>query len=194
MGCLQQIITPANPCLNSTPCEQYTSSDCVLFNGTLSCVTGPNPTLTAALAQICSILQANQIMTVTVAISSAQILNSFTSPVTLLPAPGGGFQWNVISVQGYYTYSGTPYTAVSTIGILQGDIGNLLDLAAGTFTYLLTAANASSSFKDTLGNGAIASSNGSNFYNMPVQFYTQTANPQAGTGTLLLTITAIKTN
>lgn len=194
MGCLQQIITPANPCLTSTPCEQYTSSDCVRISGTLNCLTGVNPTLTSALTQICAALQTNAVTTVTVTISSAQILNSFTTPITLLPAPGVGYQWQVVSVQGYYNYSTAVYVSGggAGFGLTQGDISYLIDGGASNLNGILTTSTTTGQFKLRLG----AQPNGSNalsLYNQPVKFYSTTANPTVGGGSLILTITAIKT-
>lgn len=133
------------------------------------------------------------ITTVTVNVTSSQILNSFTSPVTLLPAPGNGLQWNVLSYQGYYTFGSSPYTATGFIGLMQGDVNNIIDGYLDIFNTILLNAPNSTQFKGAVGSNNY-SVNSISLYNQPVQFYSDTANPTGGDGSFSITIIAVLTS
>lgn len=116
-------------------------------------------------------------------ISSSQILNGFTTPVTLLPSLGSGLGYVPISVTWNYRFGGTPYTIGtagnltfgSNLGVFQVSPTGLIDQAASGFAYTY---NTFTPATGIAGNWSPAS----------WKFSIQTANPTVGNGTLLITV------
>lgn len=114
--------------------------------------------------------QATTLQTVKVSLSSAQILNSFTTPIELIAAPGAGKMVNLISVSFGATYNSATYATNTTGRIKIGAVSatNLsLAFAASGQTYLALLAT-------TIGD----------LENVNVNFSTDTGNPTAGDGTI----------
>ena len=116
-NCLQNIITPPNPCLNSTTCDRWYSSDCVKINGTLTCGSfGVNPVLTDVLQGFCSAFTTiiNELAdccttTVHVHLTSAQILALNTTPIQVIPAPPIGKHTQLLGAFATLTFNSIPY-------------------------------------------------------------------------------------
>lgn len=117
------------------------------------------------------------VQTVKVSLSSAQILNSFTTPVELIAAPGAGKVINPLSVLVSATYNTTQY-ATNTSGriILNDKVIADLDLTfAASGQYVTSVVIESDIVYDII--------------NQPITFDTQTGNPTAGDGTIDIHIT-----
>jgi hypothetical protein len=127
----------------------------------------------------------------TITLTSDQILNSNTSPVTLIDAPGAGKQINLLSVQGFYDYGTANYSGTdNSAGLIQGDTTYLLETTIGK---VLQSASSDSQFKDVLGNEN-GGNTGISLYNQPIQFYTQGSNPSDGDGSVTITLVYAITN
>jgi len=126
-------------------------------------------------------------------ISSTQILNSYTSPDTLIPAAGVGYSINIQSVRYYYAYNTAFYTVASVADIFEGDTINPL---SGTLNYLLKSFNTSQYGYEVIGiktenpqpASALFHSQSTSFDNKPVTFYSKSSNPTGGGGYLIVYI------
>jgi len=104
-------------------------------------------------------------------ISSSQILNSYTSPVTLIAAPGAGYFIHVINISSYYMYS-TAYVSSNLSGLFMGDTlhaSTAIDITDPTSNQFIL-------------NLPLSNVQSITFANKPLTFYTQTANPTTGHG------------
>lgn len=131
MGCLSQIITPANPCLNSVLCSQYYSSDCIKVKTPLACLTGSDISLTAALGQICTTLGSIPspdccLMTTKISLSRAEILALHTVPIVMLPAPGVGKLIVVLNIVGRTNFVTSPYNTNTALSLYMGTESSLI--------------------------------------------------------------------
>jgi hypothetical protein len=124
-------------------------------------------------------------------ISSTQILNSYTSPDTLIAAPGAGYSINVNAVRYYYAYNTAAYTIASTADIFEGDTINpisknlnttLKTAASPVYGYSTIGINPNSSPIGLPLNQAIS------FDNKPLRFYSRTSNPTGGSGYVIVYI------
>jgi hypothetical protein len=121
---------------------------------------------------------------VKVSLSSAQILNMFSSPVVLVPAPGAGYAIDVISIMVRFTYGTIAYSGNTNL-IIQSS--HLTPLAIGTNSVILpSSVNRMGAIVKNGISGVAA-----NQYqeNSAIQITTQTGNPSAGDGTLDVYIT-----
>lgn len=114
----------------------------------------------------------SEILSIAVDITSAEILASNTTPVTLIPAPAAGFFLDIISVTGKVSYGTTPY-ATNTTNLFQMGGTN----SAPFITTKLLTATTNSFFKlqpQTL--------TGSTHYKeqSPFEFLTNVGDPTAG--------------
>jgi len=117
------------------------------------------------------------IKTVKVSLSSAQILDSNTTLIELIAAPGAGKIIDIINIIQKNTYIANEYETNTDSIVFYGTA--LADV------YLLDLAFSSSGFF------AIAKANVSNsfdFENQPITFFTKAGNPTAGDGTIDLYI------
>lgn len=121
-NCLQNIITPLNPCAGSIPCKVFTDAACVKINGTLSCgAFGPNPSIDVVLASFCNAftligteitnLQSIQTFTTKVSLTALQIQNIGTTNIIAIPTPGAGKFIQVLSAVYFYNFVTTAYNA-----------------------------------------------------------------------------------
>lgn len=101
-------------------------------------------------------------------IPSAQVLTSFASPVQILPAPGAGYAWEVVSASGKLAFGTTPY-ATNTNLLLIIDTGTTGQIRSTGFL-----AAASTTFK------LLGPNEGDLIENKALMFMTQTGNPTAG--------------
>lgn len=116
--------------------------------------------------------------TTTVLLTPQQLLNSFTNPIVLIPAPPAGQQIHVVSGQIFYTFGTTAYNTSGT-GLFQG--GEYLD--DGSIGSIL------SNFPNQglkLGLGYDPASG--TLYNSAVTVYSPGANPTGGDGTLSISL------
>ena len=133
-------------------------------------------------------------------ISSAQILNCNSVYDTLLPPPGIGYQWNVISIQGNLNYitgggPGVAYTSCGQMGIYQGQGGAVINIDNNIFQ--ICGFNTPMMIKASPGGGGIIGTGGgggaSGFMNSPVFFGDMSGTPLLGNGFLTVTIIARRT-
>ena len=111
-------------------------------------------------------------------ISSTQILNSYTSPDTIIMGAGAGTTINVISVRYKYVYSTAPYTIPIICGLSQS--GQLFETESTNLLALTTNANAKS---------AVATSQSTiTFSNAPILYTSVSGDPTGGGGYLIVYI------
>lgn len=112
----------------------------------------------------------------TVNISSAQILNSHNSPITLIPAAGSGKFIQILNYSYIYTFGTTPYTIPTATGTVMGDslVFTSIDISQSTNTY------------SAVTNGT--SPQPTTFVNKPLRFFSLGSNPTNGDGRLQITI------
>jgi hypothetical protein len=118
------------------------------------------------------------VQTVKVSISSAEILNSFTTPIELIAAPGAGKMIQVLSFACNFTYNGITYATNTTAQLLQGST------LVRTFNLNFAASGqiyAAPSAPPLLVSSSLENEN--------ISFSTQTGNPTAGDGTFDIHIT-----
>ncbi len=133
MACCDNIIIPVNPCSGSIPCRRYTSTDCVIHNGTLACGTlGTNPKQTTVNAYFCSALLNLQ----------SQIDEIIDNPFpcytfTAFPFFEGGDEWENWG-SGYQNagYSNVQSCIVRLVGYIKAVDKNVL--AGGTISLIGT--------------------------------------------------------
>lgn len=118
------------------------------------------------------------VQTIAVNVSSSQILNSNTTPITIIPSPGSGKFINVLSMQVFFDYNSIAYASNVSMFFRY----------AGTSTSINTAAMNIAQTVDKIfrfavnANGTGESDTG--IVNQPVTLSTQTGNPTAGNSTL----------
>lgn len=119
--------------------------------------------------------------TIKVSLTSAQLLNSFTAPITLISAPGAGKIISIIDCVFQYNYGTATYVNPNACGIYTTTI-NFSQIAFGAG--FLTSATS------LLGKVNSSGSASTNVFavNQGVEFATFTANPTTGDGTLDLYI------
>lgn len=125
---------------------------------------------------------------ITTPISSAQLKNSFTTPIQIAPAPGTGKTYVVLASFLKYIFGTVPYTVV---GMTQSGLGyTAAEILAGqvpwwenTQNLLVAAVSAFTQGAPNLGASAIATA-----LNAPLLWGSLGANPAAGDGTLEETI------
>ena len=130
LPCCNNVVIPINPCANSVPCTQIIDAACVQYNGTLACIAGTNPSLDVILVGFCTgittlgaevtTLISNEVYTTKICLTAAQVLQLFTTPVILLPAPGVGKVIQVLSVLGSINFNTRAYTTNTVLEVLQG--------------------------------------------------------------------------
>lgn len=121
----------------------------------------------------------------TVPLTSAQLLAIFTTPVTLVAAPGAGLAHIPIHANCVYVAGGTPYTdhagsinvAVGTLGFLQKVTAGWWDQAASQVIYMPLAGQQLQPV--------------SSWANQAITIAQTTANPTGGNGTALITVTYV---
>ena len=188
--CCDNIVTPINPCINSNPCTQITNAACVQYNGTLGCITTPNPTLDIALVSLCATLNtlaANQVFTTKVVLTAAQINSSGTTRVQVLPAPGVGKVIQILSVYNTYTYGTAAYfngnsSSASFLGYgLSTGVSKAFQVYPG---FILGSTNS-----QTLWTTVSIPDHVNSFINSPVYFLSDQSPTGSGDGTVSLYIT-----
>lgn len=189
MGCLSQIVTPYNPCLNSTPCDHYTNAACVMFDGSLPCIAGTNLTLDVILKGMCTLIAgrgAGQVQSVKITVTSAQLKNGFSNPTQLIATPGAGKLIQLLSAYAVYTFGTTQYTANGATIIKLGQ--NSSSYVASTDISLVTGSVTTNSIVPLNGVPAVAS-----IVNAPLFYYNDVANLTVGDGTLTFYLTYVIT-
>jgi len=119
-------------------------------------------------------------------ISSAQILNSHSAPVTLIAAPGSGYVVTIVAIKYTYVYAKAAYTLPGGpyCGLVEGDLSTptFIDNGIPTELLALTATN--------YGYGTIlnATYQTVSYENQAIKFYSNAGNPTTGGGYLIVTI------
>lgn len=72
-------------------------------------------------------INTDELLRVKVTVTSEEILNSFTTPVELIPAPPAGFYIDPISIVAKFDYNTTPY-ATNTTGKLNIGVNGICDI------------------------------------------------------------------
>lgn len=124
-----------------------------------------------------------QIKQVTVTLTSAQILALFTTPITLILAPGAGLVIDIVSVVASLT-AGVAYTGANNLEIRYTGAAGVKATADIVAAFI----NSATSRVDLVG-GVIADTDVTTGVNSPIVIAVPVANPAAGTGTIKLTIT-----
>lgn len=128
-----------------------------------------------------------EIFTATVSVSSAQILNSNSSPVQLIASPGAGKFISILSCDVYYDYNSVAYATNINTGLRYG---------SGTAIVASTQASAiinqtSDRFQKWLQENTLNVGSTSIYENQGIFFTTFAGNPTAGNGTLKFYITYV---
>lgn len=129
-----------------------------------------------------SVTPPGPILSASVTLTSAQVLAIFTTPVTIVPAPGAGLAIVPVFVAYNYTFGGTAYTDGG--GNLQLQIGTIP--AFGAFATVGFWDQAVS--KITVQTTQRSVQNVSAWANKAMQVSQNTANPTGGNGTVTVTV------
>lgn len=132
-----------------------------------------------------------------VTLSSSDITSLHSTPATLLPAPGSGFMYNLLSADWVYNFGTTAYSAFGYINICTKQSGN-----ANTWFQIFMPGflDQTSNQRQVDNGGGVLTSvwqpSGalSNFVNEPIVALippTGGGNPTTGDGTLTITLTYI---
>lgn len=118
----------------------------------------------------------------TVTLTSAQVLAIFTTPVTIVPAPGSGLALVPVAWLSNYTYGGTAYTDGGGNFQLQAGTSVLgsFATAAGFWTASASEMKLLSNFTPNL--------TVTNWANKAVTVQQSTGNPTLGNGTVTVTV------
>lgn len=146
--------------------------------------------MTTFLNSVGARIGAGEIDTFTAALTSAQILNSFTTPITVVPATTQRRLRKILSVMMQFTFVTTAYATNTTMSFFADTIGvspwtaNIL----GSMVINKTG-TCINTFTIT---PVVSATNSSNMIiNKSIKIATQTGNPTAGDGTINLWITTI---
>lgn len=116
-----------------------------------------------------------------VLIPSSQVLTIFTTPVTLVPAPGPGLAILIVNGVVNYTYKGTAYTDhTGNLVMFTGSLGLLQAATAGFWDQTVSK-------QMTFAQGGTVQST-SGWANQPITLQQSVANPTGGNGTLLASV------
>ena len=113
-------------------------------------------------------------------ISSYQILHSFSTPDTLIAAPGAGYFIAVQNVSIYYHYTTAAYTISAVNGIFEGSTVYPFNQNSSTVLGYTSDYWVPMSYN--------ASTQPTNPVNKPVIFYSTSSNPTGGGGYLIIYI------
>lgn len=114
-------------------------------------------------------------------LSSAQLLSIFTTPVTIVPAPGAGLAIVPVSLALNVQFKGTPYVDhAGSLVLGAGGISFLTQSTAGFWDQ-----GSSRNFFGAVANTVQASSA---WANQPMTLFQNTANPTGGNGTMAVTL------
>lgn len=150
--------------------------------GTVTSVTGTSPIVSSGgTTPAISIDSTRLVRTDTFHISSAQILNCFSSPVTVLSAPGANKYYQLLSTEWIYTYGGSAYVFSNQIGLTEGTADFIF-----SDCFLFMAGASSAAFYPA--NGFACGFSGSFATNSAVQLAADGGNPTSGNGTLKVII------
>jgi len=120
--------------------------------------------------------------TIKVTLTSAQLLNSFTAPITLIAAPGAGKIINIVECVFQYNYGTITYIQPNNCFIYTNTI-NYAQIAFGAgFLTSVTSKLGKVTFNSSASSSAFAA-------NQSIIFGTAAANPTTGDGTLDLYLT-----
>lgn len=122
----------------------------------------------------------------TVELSSTQILNSNTTPVEILPAPGPGKYLILFATFSKLHFGTAPYNLFAAPVASIGPTINNHEITAASQSQMASAADNI----EELNHGVIGVPAGpaADFENQAAAFYTPVLNPYGGDGTLTLTI------
>jgi hypothetical protein len=127
----------------------------------------------------------NDVYTTTVTVSSAELLDLFNTPKTLLPAPGAGKYIALVSIDFVLQYNSIAYTNTGNDIIILYNAGAVLGGFSGSGFFIAM----SSVIKQMNFLGAISSSSLSNAENKAIQMVYSTSNLADGNSPLKLFIT-----
>ena len=113
-------------------------------------------------------------------ISSTQILNSFTSPVTLIAPPGSGYFVHPTSISYKYIYGSAAYSFGGVAGFfINSTTGS--EVIAGQMQSILANTNSFFACCLSMGSGQVSTIN-----NQPLIFQSLVSNPTTGNGYLIV--------
>lgn len=128
------------------------------------------------------LMDGEEIKTKTVSVTSAQILNSFTTPVVMLPACPVGYMYNIVKVSARYIPVSIAYTTNLQMRIIMGT-----SVFVNFATLLIDSTDPAWDFPN-IAALSIAGA-GVTYESIPVRLTTATGNPAAGNGTLKVILT-----
>ncbi len=158
----------------------YVVDDAVIYNGaTYICVANNTNQIPLNNVTYWLVLVGNTHQVYKGTISSSQILNSFSLPVELLPAPGVGKAWQMLSAFFHYKHGGISYAGGgTTMNIRIGTAFSLSNVTNSTGLY--NSADSYWNFQVSAGYGASPT----NWINQNVNLQNATSNPINGNGTV----------
>ena len=166
-----------------TGCDSQIQDYCVFYTGAylpcLGITTGAtlNTALQAIDSKLCISAPSGYVVTAKISLTSAQILNLYTTPIQLIPSPGVGNFINVLSITASLIYNTLTYTTNTTMSIyFPGSSGSLSNNS-------LLASSASSVVISTI--------NGTLLGGAPLFVSVNDGNPLVGDGVVNLYITYI---
>lgn len=176
--CIQDIITPLNPCADSVPCVQYYNAACVVMVPPLSNIgTIANTTLDTILIAINNLIGIGGLLVKKVHLSSTDIKNSFTTHIQILPPLAGTQVYIVHSAILSYNFGTVAYTmGANSLNIRYGT-QNILSDSANTNSILAQSVNTTRNMSYNL--SATGNLTGGN-----IEIFSGNSNPTVGDGSL----------
>jgi hypothetical protein len=127
---------------------------------------------------------AGEMQSTSVSISASQILNLYTNPIELVPAPGAGFYIDVVTATLNYQFVTTPYATNTSIVLYEKSTGERIywfDQFLANLANIIQSSNSYSVWNDSKSNGLFAE-------NLPLKIFVHNGNPTAGDGTLIVNV------
>lgn len=173
-NCCSGSVIPPSPCSpTAQTCLQLVDSNCIIVD---SAITNLGLPAGSNLTSVIQLIGQNSLIIKRFTITSPQILNSNSTPVPLLPAPGFG---KVIVVQtsfARYNFLTTPYTSSHNFGLAYTE--------AVAVSYSISSTLISQGTNQEAIMSAVPTAEQISIENTGLSFFTNAANPTLGDGTL----------